>query len=528
MRFFNTAGPVRCEDHYCLDPLKRFDLQEILTFITQKKYFVLHAPRQTGKTSCLLALMKYLNNKATCRCLYVNVEAAQAARENVKQAMMAILSDIASNAFYLLGDDFPKNNMHHVLEESGEFQALNSLLTLWAHENSLPLVLLIDEIDSLTGDTLISVLRQLRGGYNKRPELFPQSIILCGIRDVRDYRIHSSREKSIITGGSAFNIKAASLRLDNFDKEEVKTLYMQHTDETGQEFDNEAVELCWELTNGQPWLVNALGYEVTFNIKENRNSSKTITKDMLERAKENIILRRETHIDQLADKLKEERIHKIISPMLEGSRIENITEDDIQYALDLGLIRRSPDGLVIANPIYREVIPRYLTIINQYNFESFVKPVWYINEEDGRLNFHKLLESFQEFFRENSEHWVERFQYKEAGAQLLLQAFLQRIINSGGSTYREYGLGRMRTDLLVIWPYKTGIQKVVIEIKLLHKSRKNTIENGLEQTHAYMERCGTNEGHLVIFDKKNDTSWDEKIFKKEIDYREKKITVWGM
>ncbi|ETR67739.1 MAG: hypothetical protein OMM_11273, partial [Candidatus Magnetoglobus multicellularis str. Araruama] len=80
MLFFNTAGPVNCDDHYCLPPLSRFDLEEILMLIAQKKYFVLHAPRQTGKTSCLLALMKYLNEQGNYECLYINVEAAQAFR----------------------------------------------------------------------------------------------------------------------------------------------------------------------------------------------------------------------------------------------------------------------------------------------------------------------------------------------------------------------------------------------------------------------------------------------------------------
>jgi len=75
------------------------------------------------------------------------------------------------------------------------------MLTLWAEESPRPLVLLIDEIDSLVGDTLIAVLRQLRAGYDKRPTLFPQSVLLCGVRDVRDYRIHSSQAKAIITGG---------------------------------------------------------------------------------------------------------------------------------------------------------------------------------------------------------------------------------------------------------------------------------------------------------------------------------------
>ena len=90
-------------------------------------------------------------------------------------------------------------------------------------------MLLIDEIDALVGDTLLSVLRQLRSGYDQRPAAFPHSIILCGVRDVRDYRIHSTAENRLVLGGSAFNIKAKSLRLGNFSEQEVRALLGQHT-----------------------------------------------------------------------------------------------------------------------------------------------------------------------------------------------------------------------------------------------------------------------------------------------------------
>ncbi len=525
MRFFNTAGPVRCEDHYCLPPLERFDLTEILSLIAQKKYFVLHAPRQTGKTTCLLALMDYLNAGGIYRCLYFNVEAAQAAREDVRQGMRAILSEMASSAVDFLEDDFLKTRWVKVLEESGEYGALNKLLSLWAKESQLPLVIFIDEIDSLIGDTLISVLRQLRTGYSKRPGMFPQSIVLCGVRDVRDYRIHSATDKAIITGGSVFNIKAESLRLGNFTREDIYSLFKEHSEETGQEFVHGSLDLVWDLTQGQPWLVNALGYEVCFDMKEGRDRGKPITSEMIQQAKENIILRRDTHIDQLTDKLLEDRVRRVIGPILEGiEEPEQIPAEDLSYVIDLGLVR--VDGqLRIANRIYQEVIPRELTYSTQVTISE--QPSWYIGL-DGQLDIDKLLGSFQTFFREHSEHWVERFQYKEAGPQLLLQAFLQRIINGGGRVEREYGLGRMRTDLLIIWPYKTGIQKIVIELKVLHKSLDNTIEQGLKQTIEYMDRCTTDQGHLVIFDRSEGKRWEEKIFKREEKYQNKTITLWGM
>ena len=129
-----------------------------------------------------------------------------------------------------------------------------------------PVVLFIDEIDALVGDSLVSVLRQLLAGYANRPKAFPNSIVLCGVRDVRDYRIVLSNQ-DIVTGGSAFNIKAKSLRLGNFTPEEVRQLYQQHTDETGQVFDEACFPMIWEATEGQPWLVNALGNEVTYEIR---------------------------------------------------------------------------------------------------------------------------------------------------------------------------------------------------------------------------------------------------------------------
>jgi hypothetical protein len=122
-----------------------------------------------------------------------------------------------------------------------------------------------------------------------------------------------------------------------------------------------------------------------------------------------------------------------------------------------------------------------------------------------------------------------------------MQAFLQRIINSGGRIEREYGLGRMRTDLLLLWPLKPAppdkpswtrwqgpVQKVVIELKILYKNLENTISEGLKQTREYMERCGTSDGHLVVFDRRPDIAWNKKIFQRKKDYEGEKIEVWGM
>lgn len=139
----------------------------------------------------------------------------------------------------------------------------------------------------------------------------------------------------------------------------------------------------------------------------------------------------------------------------------------------------------------------------------------------------KLLGAFQQFFREHVESWIERFDYKEAGPQLLMQAFLQRIVNGGGQVEREYGLGRRRTDLLMVWTHPAGVQRAVIELKLLHRSLKQIIEEGLEQTWAYADASGADEAHLIIFDRTPDKPWEEKIWHREERWRERAIEVWG-
>jgi hypothetical protein len=525
MRFFNTEGPVNCTDHYCLPPLIRVDLDDILALIAQKKYFLLHAPRQTGKTSCLLALADYLNQQGDYLAVYANIEAAQALREDVAQAMAVMVTDIARWASLLAGDQTAPMLAREVLADTPHAGALGAFLTRWCQTLEKPLVLMLDEVDALVGDTLIALLRQLRAGYPTRPAAFPQSLILCGVRDLQDYRIHASSEKTAITGGSAFNIKAKSLRLGDFVQSEVAALLLEHTAETGQVFTEPALELVWDLTAGQPWLVNALAYETTWEMREGRDRSRPITAEMIQQAKENLIMQRVTHLDQLADKLREPRVRRVVEAILVGGeQPTDVPPDDITYVRDLGLIKTAGQ-LTIANPIYQEVIPRELTYSTQLTISQ--QPAWYI-DADGRLNLAKLLAAFQQFFREHSEVWLERYDYREAGPHLLLQAFLQRIVNGGGRVDREYGLGRRRTDLCVVWPYPGGVQRSVIELKLLHGSLERTLAEGLEQTWRYADATGAEEAHLVIFDRTPDKPWTEKIWQRQETFAGMSITVWGM
>ena len=526
MRFFNTTGPVVPADHYCIPPLSRLNLDDVLSLIRNERYFVLHAPRQTGKTSTLLALRDLLNSGAEgdFRCVYANVEVGQAAREDVAGAMRAILYELELRAGATLRDESLADLWPGVLERAGPNGALRGVLARWAQADPKPLVLLIDEIDSLVGDTLLSVLRQLRAGCDERPEGFPHSVVLCGVRDVRDYRIHSGSEKAIVAGGSAFNVKARSLRLGDFSEGEVRALLAQHSDETGQPFTPEALDLIWAQTQGQPWLVNALASEACFWNEKGRDRARPIGAEDVFEAREQLVSRRETHLDQLADKLQEERVRRVVEPLLSGGEEREFSARDIEYVRDLGLIAQH-GALRIANPVYAEVVPRELTSAAQ---EGLVQETaWYV-DAGGNLEIAKLLAAFQEFFREHSEHWVARFDYQEAGPQLLLQAFLQRVANGGGRIEREYGLGRGRTDLLIVWPQGGRHRKFVVECKVVHKGLESTIREGLRQTLGYMDRCAAESGHLVVFDRREGRHWEDKIFRREESVDGTAMSVWGM
>ena len=125
--------------------------------------------------------------------------------------------------------------------------------------------------------------------------------------------------------------------------------------------------------------------------------------------------------------------------------------------------------------------------------------------------------------------WLEEVE-AQLGERVLLLCLDE--FESGGRVGQEYGLGRMRTDLLVIWPYaaspKGEVQRVVIEAKILYNTLEKTLEVGLPQTWKYTDKCGADEGHLIIFDRRETRSWEEKIFQWAERYEGQSIMVWGM
>ncbi|MDR1981467.1 MAG: ATP-binding protein, partial [Tannerellaceae bacterium] len=320
---------------------------------------------------------------------------------------------------------------------------------------------------------------------------------------------------------SPFNIVTKSLTLNNFTREEVAMLYGQHTGETGQVFEDSAIELAWEQTQGQPWLVNAIAREVIMEILHS-DYTQTVTADMVKQAIKTIILRCDTHLDSLLEQLKEERVRNVIEPIILGEYVSP-SSDDFHYTRDLGLIRMTKEKTEPANPIYAEAIVRTLNFKMQSELQqhdTLYQMPRYL--KGGRIDMDFLMRDFQQFWRENSGIWEERFSYKEAAPHLILMAFLQRVVNGGGQIIREMAAGRGFLDLCLIY----DSQKYPIELKLWRNEK--TLEKGLEQTARYMDTCGCVEGWLAIFDRCPEVKWDDKIYMRKETVGLKTITVVGL
>ena len=389
-KWFNTAGPCKADIHYMLPPLSR--LPNLERLVAQQGYFVLHAPRQTGKTTAMLALAQQLTASGQYTAVMLSVEVGAAFPKDLAGAERAILQSWRSQAQNRLPADLQPPPWPRV--EPG--QGVQSALQSWARAVPQPLVVLIDEIDILQDEVLISVLRQLRTGYPDRPQGFPQSLALIGVRDVKDYKVASGGSSRLNTA-SPFNIKVKSLTLRNFTPEEVTELYAQHTIETGQVFTSAVAWRVFELSQGQPWLVNALAKELVEEISPDPTHSITVAQ--VEQAKESLIQRQDTHIDSLASILREDRVRAVIEPLLAGQELGSIPGDDRQFLVDLGLVvRHAGGGLRPANPIYREVLPRVLASGPQDSL-PVIQPAWLTPE--GALNSEQLLDAFLRFWRQH-------------------------------------------------------------------------------------------------------------------------------
>jgi hypothetical protein len=503
---FNIDGPCVVTKHYMLPALKRqINVQQ---FIKSERYFVLHAPRQSGKTTFLEAMTDEINNEGQYYALICSLEETQDASElsdGMNTIFSTVLGDLKTSTVEAL-----KNQKFESYDPNPRVALRIALHDLCSYLDK-PLVLFFDEADCLPEFVLIPFLRQLRKGFSKRSKTpFPNSIALIGIRNIRDYIARVRPDELSLGTASPFNI-ASPLTLTNFTRDEIGLLYGQHTEATGQVFESEAVARAWYWSEGQPWLVNALAKQI---VEENlkRDFSIPITPIHIDSAAEVLMKRRGTHIDSLLNKLKESRVANVLIPLITGGppRVSSY-DDDSLYCRDLGLIEinnEQPTPLRFSNPIYTDIIIRSLNdLMNDYLIK-FPFRKW-INGTN--LDLSGLLKEFQKEWAKNSNQWRDLYdeKYKEAYPHLCVYLFLHRVTNGGGLIVSEAVAGSGFLDINIVY----GQKNYPVEVKIKGNSYE---KKSLEQISNYMNPLLAKEGWLVIFDRDPQKPWEEKIYWKTI------------
>jgi hypothetical protein len=514
-RFFNIAGPCNPDEHFMLSPARR--LPDLAPLIQQRLYFVVHAPRQTGKTTAMLAFAEELRAQGVVAC-WATFERCQGIDDLARAEPLWMQALHEGSDALLPAQQAPEPASFADYPEGGR---LSAYLRAWAARLDVPLVLLIDEADTVSGPALISLLRQLRDGYTRRAVgRFPTSVGLIGMRDLRDY-VATAKGGAAVSAGSPFNIKAASVTLRNFTADEVGELLSQHTADTGQRFEAEAAASVAQMTQGQPYLVNALARHCVMTLAPDR--SVAITADHVAQAREALIIARVTHLDNLAERLRDPRVARVVEAVLLGDQHEQIGygSDDFQYVVDLGLVRDSPEGAVAANEIYREVLVRQLSEGFQRRVPA---PHWPWSTPGGRLDMPALLDAFRQWWRENADVlWVP--EYPEAVPHLALCAFLQRVVNGGGRIHREFAAGRGAMDLVVAY----GPDRFAIEIKRVRPrdSLDRIVDGGVAQLGRYLDTLGLDHGWLMVFDVRPGKTWEERLWTREVVVDGRRVVVLG-
>ena len=511
--FFNNSGPVNEIDHFCVPPIKRLDTNKVWQLILQKKYFLICGPKQCGKTSYLLALAKAINKNNTAKCLYFNVESLRGVQENLEESIRSVLFEISSRARDTFGDEYLEDLVPAILERRGPFQALNELLTQWSKHSDKPIVLFVDEIDTLQGKVLTSFLSQIRAGYDKRPALFPQSIIFCATHDVIDKQ---------------FNIKDATLNISFLRREDLDAMFASYTARFGVGIDKEAIDLIWRYSSGQPWIISTLAGELFHEIAPAKGI-RLVSSAQVGEAIDNIVAKKGNHVEYLVSHLHDERVKRCLIPILtSGPMTENIAEKDFTFMQEMGLLKL--DGKVeLANELYKEMIPRALIDPIAYMINLDSKK---FEREDRLIDAIKLLRSFQYFYWNHIERLIARIDYGDAGYFLVFQALLQKLADANKIITREYGTGKDRV-VLGLKRRIPMLQEATFILKGIgiwsdEKFKQlipELVDEGAGYATANPEDCG--EVHVIAINVNPEFKWEGKLPYAKRDTGGRSIHVWG-
>ncbi len=474
-RRFNTAGPNDPARHLTVSVLNR--IPGVRALIDEGSYFVLHAPRQWGKTTALLDLAATLNREGAHVAAVLSLEPG-AAFTDAGAAELAILDSWRYDlAAYLPADvKLPR------WPEAPPGNRIGAALSAWAQEAPRPLVVLLDAIDALSPEVRASVVRQIRAGKPRSPRAFPWSLGVASL--------HGPQGEDAAAAGSV-SIECDVIALPPFGREDVGVIFGNVAEATGAELLSGAVDRAFELTQGHPFLVSALAQRLA---DQAHGQKRPIMASDVDKARDALLDKRGGYLDVLEGRIKEARLRAVLEQITAGVT-RGLPGEDVRAVIELGVVRRTSDGrLVIANPIFLGLVTRCLPGSSRSIFPAD-QPPWV--GPDGRLDPPKLLEAFLDFWRRHGEELFSTAPYSEL-SPLVLTAFLHRVVTSGGMIEREYALGRGRMDVCI----RQGGEALAMVVKVRRDREPDPVPEGIEQVEDALDRLGIDVGWLVIFDRR--------------------------
>ena len=505
MRRFETRGPVNPQKHYVVSRTE--ETTDFINRIKEGRYVVIFAPRQTGKTTFFRRALETLANEEDT---YFPI-----------QLDFQIYSNVSISDFYdYLREDICKEILkvfqRRNREPSETFTQFLETAKLTDHISMMRffeqlvkllkghrIVLVIDEFDGIPIDAVSDFLYSLRHTYISRTTTrSPYSLGIVGVKNVTQLNY----DRSI----SPFNIQD-DFNLLNFTFEQVRELLSQHTEETGQSFASEIIEMLHKQTGGQPFLVNRFAQILTEELDIPK--TETIGMEQFLTAHAQIIQERNTNIQHLITNIRRDPRFKSILMKIASyeSGVSFNPYDELMNELIIyGVIAKGTDDLCkIVNPIYQQCIllafkPLFNGLEREYfpedtDFEDYLTPT-------GHIDLERLLDNFRDFIARVGFRILQVPETpQEFAGQDLLYAYLDQFVGIvRGAMYLEAQTGRGRIDLII---FHNG-RKYIVETKIWEGERR--YEAGKKQLIAYLKLEKAVEGYYVVFDhRENPTPLEE-------------------
>ncbi len=518
MKEFNTTAVCIPSKHYMVDLTER--VSQIKTLVDEGKYFTINRARQYGKTTTLTALINALREQYLVLSLdFQSID--NDVFENgatFSQALARLLLDMKEFQAMPIPNDtvaaLEKLNDSDV--KRVKMDDFFRVIKRWINKSDLPVVLIIDEVDSATNNQVfIDFLAGLRDGYIARdrdgvPAFW--SVILAGVTDVKHLK-SKIREDAQSKENSPWNI-ATDFTIDmSLSEAGIKGMLDEYEADHDTGMDTRVIaKLIREYTNGYPFLVSRLCELLDKNVTEQMESkAKAWTNVGVDEAVKLILSENNTLFQSLTKNLKNYPDFKasIRSILMEGTKLAwNPDQNEIVQMQMYGLIRNDHNVVRIANRIFETRL--YNLFLSDEELKNNVfsregEKAKNVFIEDGKLNMRLILEHFIKTYTEICGPLVDKFKEKDGREQFLL--YLKPIINGTGNYYIEAQTrDQTRTDIVVDYLGK----QYIVELKIWCGERYNAA--GEKQISEYLDYFGLTTGYMLSFNfNKNKTTGVQRV-----------------